>query len=95
MSTLDSLRLAPARGAGANGVPMNYALLVLVATLAVSGSALAGVDAHIAATLDGETHTVDLVIHDDGSYSLLVDGQPVGAPEVPSAPEVPAAPALP
>lgn len=74
---------------------MKHVVLALVALLATAGPAMAGIESHLAADLDGEAHTVDLFVGDDGSVTLLVDGAPVSAPALPGAPEAPATPELP
>lgn len=74
---------------------MQKTMFVLMALLATSGSALAGGTLHAEITANGETHTLDATVGDDGSASVLVDGEPVGAPELPAAPEVPSAPEVP
>lgn len=74
---------------------MKHVVLALVALLATAGPAMAALDAHVFLQAEGETHTVDLFVGDDGSITLLVDGEPVGAPELPGAPEAPATPELP
>ena len=73
-------------------------MIALVALIAIAVPAHADGTAHIEATANGETHTVDLVFADDGTATLLVDGQPVStpaAPGLPATPELPATPALP
>lgn len=55
---------------------------LLVLTL-VPGLAAAGAEFHLDLNANGETHTVDVIVGDDGSATILVDGQPVGAPALP------------
>lgn len=55
---------------------------LLVLTLA-PGLAAAGAELHLDLNANGESHTVDLTVGDDGTATLLVDGQPVGAPALP------------
>lgn len=78
---------------------MNQALVAMLALLATSSTALAGGSVHALVGLPtGETHTVDLAVNDDGTYTLLLDGAPVdptALPGIPSAPEVPALPGAP
>ena len=75
--------------------------LLLAALVATAGTAVAGFDLSYTQSVSGTgtdadgVHTVSLVIGDDGSVSLLLDGQPVGAPELPALPEVPSTPELP
>ena len=63
---------------------------LLVATLlALSGAAMADATLDVTQTVAGTgtdldgTHTVSVTVGDDGSVSILVDGQPVGAPALP------------
>lgn len=71
-------------------------MLLLTMLLALSGSALAGVDAHAFLGLpDGSTHTADAFVGDDGSTVVLVDGAPLAVPSAPETPELPALPVLP
>lgn len=69
---------------------MQKTMFALVASLAFAGSAVAGLESHADVTAAGESHTVDLWVDDDGTYTLLVDGQPLGAPALPPTPELPA-----
>lgn len=71
---------------------MQKTILVLMALLTIAGPAMAGGDLHFAIDANGESHTVDASLGEDGSATVLVDGQPVGAPELPAAPEVPTLP---
>lgn len=74
---------------------MQKLLIALVASLALAGNAVAGVEGHITAQANGETHTIDVWLHDDGTYVLLVDGEPLAPPEAPGTPEIPALPEVP
>lgn len=81
---------------------MNHALVAMLALIATSSTALAGGSVHALVGLPtGETHTIDVTVNDDGTYTLLLDGAPVdptalpGAPAIPSAPEVPTLPVVP
>lgn len=74
---------------------MKHVVLALVALLATAGPAMAGIESHLTADLDGERHTVDVFVGDDGSLVVLVDGEPLAAPALPGAPEAPATPELP
>lgn len=74
---------------------MNAVVATLLALVTLSGPAMAGADLHLSVTAQGESHTVDVRIGDDGSLILLVDGQPVALPEAPTIPEVPSTPELP
>lgn len=69
--------------------------LVMMALVTISGPALAGGEFHFEVDANGETHTIDATVGDDGSASVLVDGEPVGAPEAPEVPETPEAPEAP
>lgn len=67
-------------------------VLVLAALLALAGTAAAGATLSYAQSvagtgtdLDGD-HAVLLTVGDDGAVSLVVDGQPVGAPSLPALP---------
>lgn len=66
--------------------------MAMVAMLALSGPAMAGGTVHVEVNANGELHTIDATVGDDGSAVVLVDGQPVQAP---GAPELPALPTLP
>lgn len=71
---------------------MQKTILVLMALLTIAGPAVAGGEIHLDLNANGEAHTVDATVGDDGSAEILVDGQPVGAPAAPEAPEVPSLP---
>ena len=71
---------------------MNKVIYVLMALVATSSTAMAGGVLHVEIDANGEMHTIDAEIGDDGSAVLLIDGQPVQAPGVP---ELPALPTLP
>lgn len=77
---------------GAKVLKMQKLLIALFALMTVAGSAVAGLEAHAHVDLDGEVHTVDAWVNDDGSHLVLVDGQPVEAPAAPEAPELPTLP---
>ena len=74
---------------------MQKLMFARVASLACAGSAGAGLEGHADVDAAGESHTVDLWVNDDGTYSLLVDGAPLAVPEAPGAPELPPTPELP
>ena len=69
--------------------------LVLATLLALAGTAVADVTLDYAQSVQGTgtpadgDHAVFLSVADDGSVVLLVDGQPVGPPEVPAIPTLP------
>lgn len=71
---------------------MKYAAILMIGLLAISGTAFAGGVVHFEANVNGEVHTIDAAVGDDGSAVILVDGQPV---EAPAAPGLPALPTLP
>ena len=65
---------------------MKHAAILMIGLLAISGSALAGGVFHADVNVNGEAHTVDATVGDDGSVAIFVDGQPVTAPTVPTLP---------
>lgn len=67
-------------------------ILTLIALLSIPTIATAGATLHAEATANDQTHTLDIAVNDDGSYSLLIDGQ---APAAPGAPDTPTLPTLP
>jgi hypothetical protein len=70
-------------------------LLALVALLATSGLASAGAEAHVFLDAAGQTHSADVYVADDGTVTVLVDGQPVAVPSAPGAPQLPPLPSPP
>lgn len=72
---------------------MNKTLLSLVAAIALAGSAAAGFEAHLSAETMEDERTIDIWVNDDGTYTVLVDGESV-VPALPGAP-TPELPALP
>ena len=74
---------------------MNKTILILMALVTISAPAAALGEFHLSIEANGETRTVDASVGDDGSATLLVDGEPVGAPEAPELPAAPEVPTLP
>jgi hypothetical protein len=70
-------------------------MLALLALLTIPGLAAAGATVHVGASTPAGDHTVDIAIDDAGNASVLVDGQPVGAPSAPGLPSAPGVPDVP
>lgn len=75
---------------------MNRTAILAAALLAIAGSASAGATLSATVTLPTEeTHILEAHADESGDAGAALDGEPVGAPQVPSVPELPATPELP
>lgn len=56
---------------------------LLALTLAPGLAAANTAEAHLDIDANGERHTVDVIVADDGTATVLVDGQPPAVPTLP------------
>lgn len=71
---------------------MKIVAMIAALLVGIAGTAAASFEATVDAQIGEETHQLYVFVADDGTATILVDGEPLGAPEAPELPGIPTLP---